>query len=216
MNEIRYTLLSEGTSDRALMPVLSWLFQKHLPQYAVQDQWADLARLPKPPKSLAERICLSIELYSCDLLFVHRDADNQGRDQRVSEITRALQTVKESTDEIPLICIIPVRMTEAWLLFDEAAIRNAAENPKGTQALAIPNLMSIEQHTDPKATLHHVLQQASGATGRRLKKFKSRMGEKVQRVAELIDDFSPLRYLEAFQALENDIIKFIEQHLSER
>jgi hypothetical protein len=42
--EISYTLLCDGSSDRALLPVLSWLLREHLPDVAVQEQWADPER----------------------------------------------------------------------------------------------------------------------------------------------------------------------------
>lgn len=209
MSEIRYTLLSEGTSDKALLPILTWLLQCHLPGYAVQAEWADLARLPQPPKSLPERIQRSLELYPCQVLFIHRDADNQGREQRLAEIGQALAQVGMSAS--PTISVIPVRMTEAWLLLDEAAIRTAADNPKGSQALQMPNIKNIEQHADPKTKLHELLRQASGAKGRRLKKFDARLSEKVQRLAEITYSFSPLRKLSAFQALEADVENFAKQ-----
>jgi hypothetical protein len=53
------------------------------------------------------------------------------------------------------------------------------------------------------------LQQASELTGRRLKKFN--VYEKIFRIADLITDFSPLRQLSAFQALEADIQQVICQ-----
>lgn len=210
MSEIRYTLLSEGTSDKALLPILTWLLQCHLPGYAVQSEWADLARLPKPPKFLSERIQRSLDLYPCDVLFVHRDADNQGREQRLGEINKALEQAGRSMSSA--ICVIPARMTETWLLLDEAAIRTAADNPKGSQALQMPNIKNIEQHADPKTKLHDLLRQASGAKGRRLKKFDARLSEKVQRIAEITYSFSPLRELSAFQALETDVENFAKQH----
>lgn len=212
MNEIRYTLLSEGTSDKALLPILTWLLQRHLPEYAVQSEWADLARLPKPPKSLSERIQRSLDLYPCDVLFVHRDADNQGREQRLGEISKALAQVGRSMS--PAICVIPVRMTEAWLLLDEAAIRTAADNPKGNQALQMPNIKNVEHHADPKAELYDLLRQASGVKGRRLKKFDARLSEKVQRISAITDSFSSLRKLSAFQALEADVKDFSERYLA--
>jgi hypothetical protein len=36
--------------------------------------------------------------------------------------------------------VVPVRMTEAWLLADEFAIRSAPGNPNGTQSLDLPDL----------------------------------------------------------------------------
>lgn len=210
MKEIRYTLLSEGTSDKALIPILNWLLKDRLPEYAIQSEWADLGRLPKPPKSFSERIERSIELYPCDLLFVHRDADNQGREQRVNEIKKAAKEVEEALSQVYLVCVIPIRMTEAWLLFSENAIRTAAENPRGRQALEIPDIKNIEDCSDPKHALHEILIKASGASGRRLKKFTARLSSKVQRISQVVQDFSPLKELEAFQDLEAEILQFIE------
>lgn len=211
MNSISYTLLSDGSSDRALLPILNWLLQQHLPQYAIQDQWADLSRLPNPPKSLSKRISMSIFLYPCDLLFVHRDAENQGREQRINEIEEALKQLEQSFDET-VICVIPVRMTEAWLLFDEVAIRNAASNPKRNNLLKLPDLKKLESEPDPKNLLYNLLREASGLSSRRLKKFRPH--DRVQRIAELIDDFSPLQALSAFQVLERDIQDFAKSQLN--
>lgn len=100
-------------------------------------------------------------------------------------------------------------MTEVWLLFNEAVIRTAAENPRGRQPIQLPDIAKLEQLPDPKSDLCQILRRASGFTGRRLKKFQAREREKIQRVAELIDDFSPLRTLSAFQLLEDEIEKII-------
>ncbi|MHC5613360.1 MAG: hypothetical protein ACYTXA_20770 [Nostoc sp.] len=108
----------------------------------------------------------------------------------------------------PHICVIPVRMQEAWLLFDEAALRKAAGNPSGRQALQLPDICRLEQLPDPKDILYGLLCEASGLRGRRLKQFS--VNERVHRLAELIDDFSPLRALSAFQLLETEIQQVIE------
>ena len=60
---------------------------------------------------------------------------------------------------------------------------------------------TIEARSNPKAELYEALRKASGLTGRRLAKF--RPAERVHRLGELISDFSPLRLLPAFQALEH-------------
>lgn len=216
MGEIKYTLLTEGTSDKALIPILNWLLKIYFPSYAIQSEWADLGRLPKPPKSLPDRIKFSLQLYPCDVLFVHRDADNQGRLQRVSEIESAFEASSYLSEKDSLVCVVPVRMTEAWLLSDERAIRLAADNPNGKNPLTLPQIGSIEQCADPKTLLHNNLEQASGVAGRRLKKFKTRMGSRVQRISELTQDFSPLRRLEAFRILETEVKAFSGQHSSRK
>ena len=50
MKELSYTLLSDGSSDKALMPILTWLLRGYLPNWAIQPEWADLSRLPKRPQ----------------------------------------------------------------------------------------------------------------------------------------------------------------------
>jgi hypothetical protein len=209
MREIRYTLLADGSSDRALLPILTWLLQTHLPTYATQAQWADLRRLNQAMKeTLARRIQTSLDLYPCDLLFIHRDAEKESRQKRVEEIYQALEQVKDFVS-VPVTCVIPVRMTEAWLLFHEVAIRRAASNPNGRTLLEVPVLKSLEEIPDPKQLLYGLLRQASELSSRRLKKFRE--SERVHRIAELIDDFSPLRQLNAFTALEQELKTVIEE-----
>ncbi|MEH2437636.1 MAG: hypothetical protein V7K25_25980 [Nostoc sp.] len=42
MKELCYTLLSDGSSDKALMPILTWLLREHQVECAIQSNWADL------------------------------------------------------------------------------------------------------------------------------------------------------------------------------
>ena len=206
MRELRYTLHAEGTSDRAFLPLLTWLLQTHGVKCPIQEEWADLQRLPNPPQRLPERIRWALELYPCDLLFVHRDADKLPRSKRLDEIHEAVAQLEAVP---PIICVVPVRMLEAWLLFDEKALRRAAGNPNGQQPLALPRHHELEQLPDPKSMLYELLREASGLRGRRLQQFKPR-GYR-PRIAQLIKDFSPLRGLSAFDALEADVKRMIAE-----
>jgi len=94
-------------------------------------------------------------------------------------------------------------MTEAWLLLSESAIRYAAENRNGTVPLDLPSLSRLESLPDPKEVLYELLRVASEKRGRRLKEFKPQ--RYVHRIAQVIDDFSPLRKLSSFLALESDL-----------
>ena len=203
MDEIRYTLISDGPSDRALLPILTWALREKGEVTRIQPEWADLRRLPRPPQTLQERILIAIDLFPCDLLFVHRDAEKQVPKRRSEEIYAALHEATSKGFQTPAICVVPVQMTEAWLLFDKIAIRFAAGNPNGKKLLSLPDLSEIEHIPDPKELLFDLLREASGLTGRRLKRFN--MAESRIRITELISDFSPLRDLSAFQRLEKDI-----------
>ncbi|MBD1928597.1 DUF4276 family protein [Trichocoleus sp. FACHB-90] len=209
MKELCYTLLSDGSSDKALMFLLSWLLQQHLIESAIQPQWADIGRLPNPPKTLSGKIKSTLDLAPCNLLFVHRDAEKETREKRVAEIRAAIDEAVKSVQVPPAVCVVPVHMTEAWLLFNEIALRTAADNPRGRQPLQLPPITKLEELPDPKNVLYDLLRQASGLGTNKLKRF--RVNDRVHRLAEGIDDFSPLRALPAFQALEVEIKQVIQE-----
>ena len=77
MSVFRYTLLSDGSSDRALMPHLTWLLQENGVTFPFNASWADLRQLREKPHDLVEKIELTIDLYPSDLLFIHRDAERE-------------------------------------------------------------------------------------------------------------------------------------------
>ncbi len=210
MSDLRYTLLADGPSDRALLPILSWLLGKVVSvEFAIQPGWADLRRLPARPQTLTDRIISAVDLFPCDLLFVHRDAEREPAAVRVLEIQNALEAANERGFGLPAICVVPVRMTEAWLLFDEAAIRRAAGNPNSRHPLSLPPLARLEFLPDPKSDLHDLLRQASGLRGRRLRRFEVRAD--APQVSHYINDFSPLSRLLAFSDLEIELRRVVEQ-----
>lgn len=208
MSEFRFTLLSDGSSDQVLSPILVWLLRRQNVARAIQPAWADLRWLRRPPADLAGRIALTLELYPCDLLFVHRDAEGAPLAIRRAEILQSLSGGTEGA--APAVCIVPVRMQEAWLLFDERAIRHAAGNPSGNQPLTMPRTRDLEVLPDPKALLHDLLREASGLHGRRRRRFSVQTG--ARRVVEFIEDFSPLLELSAFKALDDDLRVIVRDH----
>jgi hypothetical protein len=211
VRSLRYTLLTDGSSDRALLPILSWLLEQQEVGAAMTPAWADDRVLRKPPKSLPDRIHFAITAYECDLLFVHRDAERMSRAERIREIRHAVAEVAltRSSPHPPVVCVVPVRMTETWLLCDEAALRRAADNPLGDQPLSMPALRTLERRADPKRLLHSLLLQARGRRRSHGRQFD--INEAVQRLASLIDDFSPLRALSAFAALEEDLATMVRE-----
>lgn len=202
---IRFTLLSDGPSDRVLLEPISWLLRHHSDREFVA-QWADLRPLPNPPRSLEDRVTAALHLVECEVLFVHRDAERRPRRERVQEVRAALSRIQGVVP--PAIAVVPVRMQEAWFLFDEDALRKAAGNPNGREPLSLPRQgVGIEGIADPKARLAQSLRAASGLVGRRLNSFD--VGDARRQLAELIIDYAPLRALPAFSALEADVAEVI-------
>ncbi len=196
---VSYTLLADGTSDRALMRLIAWTLRGQ--DVAIErGAWADLSRVSPKPRTLSERVGAALELNPCNILFVHRDAERECSATRIAE-------VREATADLPNlhVPVVPVRMTEAWLLHDEQAIRQASGNPSGTVALDFPTSDPVEELPDPKDKLSAALLTASELSGRRRRKKQRELPRMRTRVAELIDSFAPLRRVPAFERFVADL-----------
>lgn len=209
MRELTCTLVADGSSDRTLVPVLNWLLSRHQLARPASVTWADLGRLRNPPRTLENRIRVALDLYPADLLFVHRDAEAEPHERRRAEIERALLNSVQSLGIVPAVMVIPVRMMEAWLLFNEPAIRTAAGFPTGRMDLELPRMAECEELANPKRLLHDALRRATGNTGRRLRRFN--VDAAVHNVASRIDDFSPLDRLPAFAKLNEDLARTLAE-----
>lgn len=199
---LRATLVTDGVSDVVLVPILQWLMSQLTPQ-AFEIQWADPRAFPERPRTLDEKLRVAVQLYPCRLLFVHRDAEAQDPRLRYEQIDAANRTEQSH------VCVVPVKMQEAWLLHDEGALREAAGRPSGTEDLGLPPARRWEELPDPKRVLHQALRTANGARGRRARRF--RPGRAAHRLADLITDWAPLRPLHAFAQLETDTRTALER-----
>ncbi|HDR9471442.1 hypothetical protein [Burkholderia multivorans] len=197
MQFVRYTLLADGSSDSALLPIIQWVIEQNFPGLATIPEFARNG-IPAPSEGLRRRVDAALGLYACDVLFVHRDAERDDPNDRRAQIANELGDLE--TAWIP---VIPVRMTEAWLLGDERAIRKAAENPNGKIGLAIPPRARWETLPDPKKELFRLLHLAADRPARRA----INEGQCRHRVAALTADFSHLRALPSFQAFEEDVTR---------
>ncbi len=196
---LTYTLITDGSSDRALIPVINWALDQ-IDGVRYNSQHAEVTL--KPGVGLFRRAESAIKFYECDILFVHRDAESLAMPSRIEEIKNQLIRLDK-----PYIPVVPIRMTEAWLLVDEQAIRSAASNPNGKARLNLPGVDKLEGLPDPKNVLFENLRLASELPPGRLRKFRPETCR--YRVAELISDFSQLRNLSAFVQFENTLTEHI-------
>ena len=138
MKVLRHTLVSEGTTDAHLIPIIDWSLKQVGGVSLPEGTRAEFGRLLKKPAGLAERLATAIELYPCEVLFVHRDADKTNPANRIAEIREAVAFLEVQGKRVPAVAIIPVRMLEAWLCFDERAIwlegRQPGLRPNGVDA----------------------------------------------------------------------------------
>ena len=203
---IRFILLCEGSSDRALVPHLQQLLLVCGASEAVGAA-ISLATVRDPGGgrgSVLERkmrAILSTES-ELDLLFVHRDADGAGYEVRSQEIIEASCNAELNVAQVS---IIPVRTTEAWVLLDEAAIRRVAGNPGGRQPLELPRPSKVEDLAAPKEVLETALAAASGYRGQRLRKFRRKFGQYRRILLEQLPAGGDLGQVSAWRRLKDDI-----------
>lgn len=197
MQRLTATLVAEGSSDRTLTPFIEYLLDEYCEIPHVTTFATDL-----PSGALVNRIAEAIRLFPCDMLFVHRDADRAAAADREREIFEAAATVAK----LKPIAIIPIRMTEAWLLTDLQAIRRAAGNPSGTVKVALPALAKLEALPDPKSVLFDALKQASELGPQRLRRFD--LFQARRQVSSFMADFGPLRQVPSFAHLETQVRDF--------
>jgi hypothetical protein len=218
MPELRFALLGEGNSDDALLPLIQWTLEQPpmglLPSVDIVPIWID-RHLLSDADSEAETIAEGLDLFPCNLLFIHRDADDSDRTGRAREIESVISTARlHGTDFPPSVPVVPVRALEAWFLIDESAIRRAANRPRGRIPLRLPRGRQIEAILDPKDALRQALRSASEKPRRRWPEVDR---IRPRAVADQIRDFAPLRQLPAFQAFEADVRRVIaEQGWPER
>lgn len=201
MRVLTLTLVTDGSSDRALVPLVEWLLTAKVPDHPFAVRMAE--GLPAWGKGLAARVRFAHAMYPSDALIIHRDSEAGSWAERFEQIAHAVSDVQLAT----WIPIIPVRMTEAWFLFDQRSIRRAAGRPADVVDLGLPHRRRWEVEPDPKEILFSALRIGSGLTGRRLSKFDVNAAR--ARVANLIDDFSYLRGMTCFDDFENRLDRFL-------
>lgn len=200
-DRIQYTLIGDGTSDRVLTHVADWILRTSFPHALLEDA-AFLARAHQP---IPETVALARRRYGRELILVHRDAERETWEMRAREIPAASGLVR----------LIPVRMTEAWLLGDEAAIRYASGRPNGDTPLSLPKVADSTSLPDPKAVLREALVTAAGhPRGRRLKSLRRELPHRTMLVAEYTDSWDHLQELEAFRRFRADLLAGVEHQVS--
>lgn len=141
-------LLREGTSDDGLESIL----QATLIDVGCNPDSAIIpAPYPAGDKTISGGLNNILRQGTPQVVFVHRDADNAGAEARQDEISQATAAI---TTDVPVIPVIPVKETEAWILW---ALHNPDFRSKisGMESPELPPYKSIE-NCSAKERLHEV------------------------------------------------------------
>lgn len=200
---IRCLFLAEGSSDAGLAMHIRRIAAEQ--DVAVSVTSPDLARLPEAPGHSVEaklRAVASLGGSNYAFVAIHRDANGAGAEARRLEIERPVGTCMPG---VRYVAIVPVRMTETWLLLEEQLIRIVAGNPNGRVPLRIPSPRHVEQVADPKALLRETLVAASETSGRRLKTFRQRFTQQRQQLLERVDPSGPVSDVPSWRRFVDDV-----------
>ncbi len=194
---VRCLLVCEGSSDTALALHVQRLFIGYgYPQSEFTTAASGRQLVDKIRNGLG-----SVNRFR--LLFVHRDADRDGSNARYGEISKAVEEAKYNGRWVG---IVPVRMTEAWLLLDEVAIRNVVGNPNGRTRLDLPSVAEAERMADPKSVLRLALLTAGDVVGRRRRTMARRYPGLRNRLLANLPVGGPLEQLESWSRFRDDTV----------
>ena len=187
--QLTYAVVADGTTDRLLVPIIEWAIHRLDPEVEILEP--EFRR-----RSGGVAAFLSSYDSAAMLIFVHRDAEKIPLEERMREFERVTRS--------DVVAVVPVKMSEAWILFDGSAIARAAGSPAAQ--VSVPRLTEIEGIAEPRALLESLLFEAAGSpSGRRGKNFKRSIVERRVSVAGLISDFGPLENLSAFQQFQRSL-----------
>lgn len=199
---MRFLLACEGQSDIGLVPHIERMIIEGSGEVEVEgEHWFHGSQLESKI-----RAGLNAAGNLVDVLFVHRDANNAGADARRREIAQAVAAIPNAPRSV---AVIPVRMTEAWLLLDEGAIRKAVGNPNGRQPLGLPTLREAERRAEPKRILAEAFLAASEATGRRRSMIQRDFGRLRRRLLVNLPVGGPLEHLASWTTFRDDTLRVV-------
>ena len=154
--QLTWSIVADGGTDVMLVPVIQWAIHRLDPDVEILE-----------PEFRKRRGTVDdfLRTYHSGamVIFVHRDSEHLTLENRLREFHGVTRT-----DVVP---VVPVQMSEAWILFDGSAVARAAGSPAATAP--VPGIAEIEGIADPKDRLDELLFLAAGSpTGRRGRNFK--------------------------------------------
>lgn len=187
--QLTWSVVADGGTDRLLVPIIQWAIHRLDPDVEILEP-----EFRKRHGSVVD--FLGGYESGVMLVFVHRDSENLSLQQRLREF--------EAVTQPNVVPVVPVQMSEAWILFDGAAVAKAAGSP--ASRVSVPAIAEIEGISNPKERLDQLLFRAAGSpTGRRGRNFKRSIVDRRVSVAEYVSDYAPLGHLSAFRRFQRSL-----------
>jgi hypothetical protein len=192
MNTIVIGLYTEGeTDERFLLNLIPRILEEII---AERNGFLDVfplftIKVPKIGDRAKEIKMAAQNAEGCTILIIHSDADDETDKYAFQErIKPGFELVKQADEEVlckNLVAVIPVQMTEAWMLADKEALQEELGTDKTFQELSLTfSLKQTEKIADPKSKIQEIIRIAFKDYPTRRKKFNigslySPLGQKV-------------------------------------
>lgn len=202
--DLFFVFTGEGKADyEFLIPVIERMLRNLLPQSAVQGNRIDYVE----GNNQTEKIINFVKQQrGYQLLFFHHDADSSGTQAAYDAyFAPAFQHLQAAGITEPLIPVIPVRNTEAWLCADFVAFQETIGTDKSAEELGFPAVPhQVETIQDTKALLREAISRAKSPRRR------PALDEIYRPIAERIK-LDILRKIPAYQMLQQHTIKTLKE-----
>ncbi|OQX24118.1 MAG: hypothetical protein BWK80_22480 [Desulfobacteraceae bacterium IS3] len=179
MKTVVFALYAEGRTDERFLPIIirrtvQNILIRHgeLPVNVAEPTVLKLKK--SKPSARAECILKAAEQASgYHALIVHADADDRMADRAMKErIQPGFDLVLKQKDKNKvcrqLAPIIPIRMTEAWMLTDIKALQDVIGTDLDARKMGVPEKSkAVESLSDPKQTLQEAVRNALANRPRR-------------------------------------------------
>ena len=109
--QLTWSVVADGGTDRLLVPVIQWAIHRLDPDLEILEP-----EFRKRHGSVVD--FLGAYESGVMLVFVHRDSENLSLQERWGEF--------EAVSRPSVVPVVPVQMSEAWILFDGVAVARAA------------------------------------------------------------------------------------------
>ncbi len=197
MSALVMALYAEGRTDERFLPIIAQRTAVRLLSEFSQrsvDVLEPIILDAQPKSARSENILLvARQARGYHLLFVHADADDPSPTRAMQErIAPGFQAVQDALNLGESVCghlipVVPVQMTEAWMLADGDALREIIGATHSAQELNIPaRSRLVEAIADPKERLRQVLAASdAGRTRRRRQRLVASLYEPLARRIDL-------------------------------
>lgn len=216
MSILAIALYAEGNVDTLFLPpILQRTSEMIIAKYG--RRMIDVSEpiiISKKRGSLEQAILqASREARGYDALIIHNDADNRTFEQaRRERFEPGLALVRQAPEEevcSNLVPVIPIRMTEAWMLVDFDAMCEVLGTSLSSAELGIPaRAVLFEDITDPKSTLSEVIRNINATRSRHRQMIN--LSAKYELLARRID-LQRMTYVPSYKKFVDELTEVLEK-----